>query len=51
MRRITLLRLRASMFTPDDNERTRLRVKQPLAGFLTRFRQEHRQPPMEATFS
>ncbi|KAK9841794.1 hypothetical protein WJX81_003713 [Elliptochloris bilobata] len=49
--RITLLRLRASMFTPDDNARTGLRVKQPLAGFLNRFRQEHKPPPMEASFS
>lgn len=50
-RRITLLRLRASMFMPDENARTGLRVNQPLAGFLGAFRQEHKAAPMEESFS
>lgn len=50
-RRITLLRLRASMFMPDENARTGLRVKQPLAGFLGTFKQERKAAPMEESFS
>ncbi len=38
--RITLLRLKPYMFEPDDDEETGLRVKQPLASFLGKFKRQ-----------
>lgn len=38
-RRITLLRLKPYMFEPDEDEKTGMRVKQPLASFLAKFKQ------------
>lgn len=37
--RITLLRLKPYMFEPDEEGETGMRVKQPLASFLGKFRQ------------
>ena len=37
--RITLLRLKPYMFEPDEQEETGMRVKQPLASFLAKFKQ------------
>ncbi|CAL8466579.1 g6115 [Coccomyxa elongata] len=37
--RITLLRLKPYMFEPDEQEDTGMRVKQPLASFLAKFKQ------------
>ncbi len=39
MCRITLLRLKPYMFEPDEEGETGMRVKQPLASFLGKFRQ------------
>jgi len=39
--RITLLRLKPYMFEPDEDEKTGIRVKQPLASFLAKFKQVH----------
>ena len=37
-RRITLLRLKPYMFEPNDDDQGGLRVKQPLASFLAKFK-------------